>query len=151
MTLVVNDDRPESGGLGEVFQDAIESNRRAVHQLEIGLGAGVKLAPDFAVVSVHDFQAAFHVGLIETGGISDKHDSGLRQAFGAFDLGHDLHALGEVVDQGRLAVTAECDVLDVAGDERRQFVELGFLGQSAVAHEMNHRLQYVAHLVQVQS
>src|SRR5436190_922608 len=98
---------------------------------------------------VYDFQAAFHVGLVETGSVRDENDSSLSEAFVAFHLSHNLDALGEVVDQGWLAVTAESNVLDVARDERRQFVEPGFLGQSAVAHEMNHRLQLVAHLVQI--
>src|SRR5438552_142880 len=42
----LNDDRPESGGLREVFQDAIEPNGCPVHPLEIGFRAGVKLAPN---------------------------------------------------------------------------------------------------------
>src|SRR6266516_3269945 len=60
----LNDDRPDSSGLHEVFQNAIEAKRRQVHHLEISFRAGVEFAPEFTVVGVHDFQAASHVGFV---------------------------------------------------------------------------------------
>ena len=43
---------------GDVVQDLLEGDRRAIDELEVGLGAGFELGPDFAVVGVQDRQPA---------------------------------------------------------------------------------------------
>ena len=144
----LDDHRPRARGPGDVLEDAVELHRRPVHELVIGLGARIQLAPDLALARIHPLQPAAHARLVEPGGIGDEHQLGAVEAELLLHLRDDADALVEIRHHGRLAVAAEGDVADRAR-QLRHLVELRLRRQPAVERVAEQPGQLGAELAEV--
>ncbi len=134
---------------GDVVDDAVERDGRAVDPAEVLLGAGVELGPDHAVVRIEQIERLLHDGPVEESAVGEHHDLEVAsQTVGLAQLDSDAGGAGKRLRGSRLAVAAEGDVASAAHRGRR-VGEGGYFKQLARLDPAEHVVELAPEHVQI--